>query len=76
MTREKKFSMETLQDRQTICKYLEALKDGFQNGRISLSNQDEILIVEPGGLIHFSIKARKKDDEIKLSINFRWEEQD
>ena len=68
--------MESLQDRQTICKYLEALKDGFQDGRISLSHQDETLILEPGGLIQLSIKARKKDEEIQLSINFRWTDQD
>jgi len=72
MTEEKKFEMESLQDRETVCKYLEALKEGFIQGVINLSSNEENLSVVPGGLIKFTIKAKKKNGEVKLNLRFRW----
>jgi len=72
MTEEKKFEMESLQDRETVCNYLEALKEGFSQGVINLSSNEENMSVVPGGLIKFTIKARKKKGEVKLDLRFRW----
>ncbi len=72
MSEEKKFFLESLQDRETICKYLDALKEGFQRGSINLSSNEETLSIEPRGLIKFIIKAGKKDGEIKLDLRFKW----
>ncbi|WP_291323653.1 amphi-Trp domain-containing protein [Desulfonatronospira sp.] len=74
MRREKRFFLESLQDRETICKYLDALKEGFQQGEIHFSSKEELLNLEPCGLIKFIIKARKKDGEITLDLSFKWAE--
>ncbi|WP_051617174.1 amphi-Trp domain-containing protein [Desulfonatronovibrio hydrogenovorans] len=74
MPREKKISLESLQDSESICKYLDALKDGFRNGTINFSHQDNKLTLHPHGLIKFEIKAKHKQGEVKLHLRFRWEE--
>jgi len=76
MTEEKKFFLESLQDKETICKYLDALKEGFQQGSIHLSSNEQTLDIEPSGLIKFTIKGKKKDGEIKLNLRFRWTDED
>ena len=76
MNEEKKFFMESLQDRKTICKYLDALIEGFQKGNIKLSSKEQILDIEPSGLIKFTIKGKKKNGEIKLDLRFKWADED
>ncbi len=74
MSQEQKFTMESLEDQETICKYLEALQESFQKGSINLSNSEKNLYMEPRGLIKFFIKAKKKNGEVKLSLGFKWAE--
>lgn len=76
MSRNKKFLLESLQDRETICKYLEVLKDGFEQGTIKFSYKDNNLSLEPHGLINFKINAGLKNGEVELSLVFRWEEKE
>lgn len=76
MTRQKKFALESLQDRETICKYLEVLKDGFEQGTINFSYKNNNLSLEPHGLIKFRINAGLEDGEVELSLVFRWEEKE
>lgn len=68
------FRFESLQDSESIAKYLEALKEGFSNGRILLGNQQKKMILEPDGLLKFDVKAKRKRDKIKLSIICTWKE--
>jgi len=76
MSRNKKFLLESLQDRETICKYLEVLKVGFEQGTINFSYKDNSLSLEPHGLIKFKINAGLKNGEVELSLVFRWEEKE
>lgn len=74
MLKDKKIVMESLQDRESICKYLHVLKQGFEQGQINFSDHEKKIMLEPHGLIKFEIKSKLKDGEAKLSLRFRWEE--
>lgn len=76
MVNDKKIVMESLQDRESICKYLQVLKQGFEKGKINFSDHEKSIILEPHGLIKFEIKSKLKDGEVKLSLRFRWEEKE
>jgi amphi-Trp domain-containing protein len=76
MSVEKVFSFASLQDRTTICRYLEVVRDGFQQGTINFSHKDKSLILKPHGLIRFEIKAGFQEKEVMLNLAFRWEEQE
>lgn len=71
---DEKFRHESLQDRESIGKYLNALSDGFQNGRLHFSWKDKRLVLEPQSLIKFDLETSKKDGEVKMTLRFRWEE--
>ncbi len=71
---DEKFRHESLQDRESIGKYLNALSDGFRTGRLQFSWKDKRLVLEPKSLIKFDLETKKKDGEVKMMLRFRWEE--
>ncbi len=71
---DEKFRHESLQDKESIGKYLDALSNGFLNGKLHFSWKDKRLVLEPQSLIKFDIETKKKEGEVKLNLRFRWEE--
>ena len=69
-----RFKHESLEDSVSIGKYLDALKEGFENGALQFSTDSRRLEASPQGLIHVEIEARRKNGEVKLSLKFRWTE--
>lgn len=68
------FKHESLQDRQSIVKYLNALSEGFENGQLVFANKEKQIIFEPRGLLKLDVKAKRKNDKVKLSLKFSWKE--
>ncbi len=68
------FKLESIQDRESIIQYLNALKEGFESGRLSFSTKQRKFEIEPQGLISFNVKAKRKDRKIKLELKLAWEE--
>lgn len=68
------FKHESLQDRQSIVKYLNALSEGFENGQLVFANKDKQIIFEPRGLLKLDVKAKRKNEKVKLSLKFSWKE--
>lgn len=55
------FSFESYQDRETIIKYIDAIKEGFISGEIYLKTGEKELNINTGNLIKLDIKASKND---------------
>jgi len=66
------FEYESLQDKESVIKYLDALKDGFVQGKIILGSSDKKIILEPAELLNLEVRARKKGNRIKLSLKCWW----
>lgn len=69
-----KFDHESLQDRNSVVTYLQALADGFKKGTLNLTDQHGEFSLEPDGLIHFRLRASNDDDHVRLSIRLSWHE--
>jgi amphi-Trp domain-containing protein len=70
MSRE--FKHQSMQDRESILRYLEAITSGLREGRIVFtSGQDEILL-RPEGLLTLTVKAKRKEDVSKLTLSVSW----
>ena len=69
-----RFKHESLEDTETIAKYLRALWEGFEQGSIQFSTDDRELQLNPQGLISLEVEARRKYSDVKLSLKFRWTE--
>ena len=69
-----RFKHESLQDTKSIVKYLDALGVGFSNGAIKFSYDDREFVINPQGLVNLEVEARRKHEEIKLNLKFKWSE--
>jgi amphi-Trp domain-containing protein len=74
MERNTEFKYESVQDGQTIQKYLDELKSGLHKGRIDFRNDSETLTLNPSGMLNLSIKAVRKERKAKLTLKISWKE--
>lgn len=68
------FKHESIEDPQTIARYLEALRDGFAKGALRFRSEDRELVLDPQGLVNLVVEAKRKGDTTKLNLKFRWDE--
>jgi amphi-Trp domain-containing protein len=68
------FEYESYQDLHTIQKFLESLKNGFEQGKITLHSGNDEICLEPMNLLKFNLRAQKKDSKCKLQIKISWKE--
>lgn len=68
------FSHESLQDRESLVRYLEALSDGIKSGKLTLGHNGDTVVLHPNGLLKLDVKARTKDERIKLTFKISWKE--
>ncbi|NCC23647.1 MAG: amphi-Trp domain-containing protein [Deltaproteobacteria bacterium] len=74
MSDEGKFSFESMQDNTSIQRYLQSLEEGFAKGKIVLSTDGEEMVMRPGGMLRFSVKAKKKNESCKINLKVEWKE--
>lgn len=71
-----RFKHESLEDSKSIVKYLQALQEGFEKEALLFASDNRRLVVNPSGLINMEVEAKRKGDDIKLTLHFRWSEDD
>jgi amphi-Trp domain-containing protein len=76
MAQDEKFEFESIQDTQTIKDYLQSLIDGIDKGKVLLSSDGNDLELNPGSLLKFEVKAKKKGDSTKLTLKLSWRQPD
>jgi amphi-Trp domain-containing protein len=68
------FRHESLQDPESIVKYISALKEGFEGGELTFDAHDRRIVFSPTGLIKLDIHARRKSNKNKLTVRMVWKE--
>ena len=74
MSQDEKFEFESVQDCHTIQKYLQALQDGFEQGRIVLNADGSEIVLHPEGFMKFEVTVKKKGSDNKLSLKVTWKD--
>lgn len=74
MTAIDEFKHESLEDVQSIAKYLEALKDALLAGKLEFSDDHGQLVLRPQGLLGWEVIGRKKGDRVKIRFKMSWRE--
>lgn len=72
----KVFKYEGLQEPDAIAAYLEAVRDGFANGAVTLTQGEQVLELLPKGLVAVTVEGKLKGEDRKLKLTFRWKERD
>lgn len=70
------FRHDSVQDRHSIVKYLQALTAGIEKGQLELGTAEHMLALEPGGMLELEVLAKRKSGKVKLVIKLNWREHD
>ena len=74
MSHDGKFEFDSVQDEKSIQAFLAALTEGFGKGRVVLRSEAEEIVLTPGALVNFGVKAKRKDGESKMTIKIAWKD--
>lgn len=74
MTTDDDFRHESVQDRRSIVKYLQAITAGIEQGQISFKTQEHSLTLEPSGMLELQVRAKRKGGRVELGIKLYWRE--
>ncbi len=66
------FRHESLQDAKRIQDVLDSLAKGLIKGKLTFSDEDGEIILEPKGLLNLKLTASKDDSRHKLSVRISW----
>lgn len=66
------FAHESLQDRESIVKYLAALAEGLGKGRLTLSSNGEQIALETPALVKFDVQAKQKRNRAQITLKLSW----
>ncbi len=69
------FRHESVQDQQSIAKYLDAISEGLRSGRLSFRTNGEELLLGPTGLMDLEVKAKRTDDRSRITLRMSWSNQ-
>jgi len=69
---EKNFQHESIEDRDSVIKYLEMLSDGFRKGEIEFCSDRETITLKPSHLVNLEIKVKNQQQKSKLSLKISW----
>lgn len=74
MEAQREFQHESIEDKESIIRYLQTLAEGFQKQKLEFRTGQERIILEPSGLILLEIKVKNRHRKFKLSLKFTWKD--
>lgn len=72
----REFEHDSLQDTLSVARYLNAIREGIEAGRLSFTQDGEEISFHPQEVMHIVVKAKKKEGKAKLSLRITWRETD
>jgi amphi-Trp domain-containing protein len=67
------FRHESLQDTKTIQDILKSISKGIANGKLSFSDEDGEIVMEPEGLLNLKVTATQDESMHRLNIRITWQ---
>jgi amphi-Trp domain-containing protein len=68
------FRHESIQNRKSIKALLEAVTKGIGKGELTLSDDDDEIVMEPGGLITLRLRAERANGSNRIDLRLTWTE--
>lgn len=76
MSSEDSFRHESVHDRNSIVRYLQAITAGIEQGHIELGTAEHMLTLAPEGMLELQVRAKRKGGRVKLALKLAWREND
>jgi len=67
------FRHESLQDTKTIQEILKSITKGIAKGKLSFSDEDGEIVMEPEGLLNLKVTASQDESRHRLNIRITWQ---
>lgn len=67
------FSHESLQDRDTIIRYVGALRDGFENKQLCFGIKGKQLTSATSENVKVELKTKKKNRKVTMALSLEWD---
>ncbi len=71
-----RFRHESLQEAKTIQDILKSLTKGIARGKLSFSDEDGEIVMEPEGLLNLKITASEDEGRHRVNIRITWQAED
>jgi amphi-Trp domain-containing protein len=72
---DEEFRHDSLQDQQSIAKYLEALVQGLQSGKLTFESDVKKISLEPHGLIELEVRVKRTHGRSRVRLRLMWREE-
>lgn len=69
----KNFRHESLQDRDSIQAILKAITQGVAKGKLTLSDEEGEMVLNPDGLLQLKVTATQDTDRHRLNLRITWQ---
>ena len=67
------FRHESLQDVKTIQDMLKSLSKGIAEGKLSFSDEDGEIVMEPEGLLNLKVTASQEEGRHRVNVRITWQ---
>jgi amphi-Trp domain-containing protein len=69
----KNFRHESLQDRESIQGLLKAISQGIAKGKLTLSDEDGEMVMQPDGLLQLKVSATQDEERHRINLRITWQ---
>ena len=70
------FRHDSLQDCKTIRNILKSISNGLVEGKLTFSDNEDEIVMEPKGLLDLKVTATQEEDRHRISIRISWQVED
>jgi len=70
------FKHESLQNAKAIREVLKAISTGIVEGKLTFSDEDDEISLQPQGLLRLKVTASQGANKNKVSVSFSWYNED
>ncbi|GAB6051446.1 hypothetical protein JCM17960_02660 [Magnetospira thiophila] len=67
------FRHESLQNQESVQALLKALTEGIAKGKVTFSDADDQIQMQPEGLLNLQLTASQEDNRNRIQIRLTWE---
>ncbi|MES9817554.1 MAG: amphi-Trp domain-containing protein [Candidatus Thiodiazotropha sp.] len=68
----KNFRHESLQDNESIQALLKAISQGIAKGKLTLSDEDGEMVMQPNGLLQLKVAATQDEERHRINLRITW----
>ena len=76
MREKNSFRHESLQEAKTIAELLKAITKGIGKGKLTFSDEDGEIVLEPEGLLNLKVSVDQEEMRHRLNIRITWHPQE